>query len=134
ARDGASGERPVPDVPGANGGLAEAELDPDRLCAGRALHLAGALVLERLDGEPFARIALEARRRGLLTSLDTVWDATGRWERLEPCLPHLDLLFTSLAEGSAASSESEPAAIAAWVPSRGVGEVALPIGEAGWSG
>ena len=53
------------------------ELDPERLYAGRALHLAGALVMESLDGEPFAPPApAEARRRGILTSLDPVWDPT----------------------------------------------------------
>jgi sugar/nucleoside kinase (ribokinase family) len=101
-------ERTFLHVPGANGGLAEEELDPELLYAGRALHLAGALVMERLDGKPFARIAAEATRRGLHTSLDTVWDPTGRWGRLEPCLPHLDLLCTSLAEGRAASGVGEP--------------------------
>jgi sugar/nucleoside kinase (ribokinase family) len=127
----ATGERTFLHVPGANGELDEDELDPELLYAGRALHLAGALVMERLDGEPFARIAGEARRRGLLTSLDTVWDPTGRWDRLEPCLPYLDLAFTSLAEGRAASGEHEPADIADWFRARGARGVALTMGEAG---
>lgn len=126
-----TGERTFLHVPGANAELSEGELDLDLVYAGRALHLAGALVMERLDGEPFARIAAEARRRGLLTSLDTVWDPTGRWERLEPCLPHLDLLFTSLAEGRAASGERDPAEITAWFRARGAREVALTMGETG---
>jgi hypothetical protein len=42
----------------------------------RALHPAGALVMEGLDGEPFARLLAGARERGLLTSLTTLWDAT----------------------------------------------------------
>ncbi len=126
-----TGERTFLHVPGANGALAEDELDPELLYAGRALHLAGALVLEALDGEPLARIAAEARRRGLLTSLDTVWDPTSRWHRLEPSLPHLDLVSTSLAEGRAASGEDEPAEITAWFRARGAREVALTMGGAG---
>lgn len=43
-----------------------------------------------LDGEPTADILREARARGLLTSLDTVFDATGRWERVLPSLPLVD--------------------------------------------
>ena len=125
-----TGERTFLHVPGANGALAEDELDPELLYAGRALHLAGALVMEGLDGEPFARIAAEARRRGLLTSLDTVWDPTARWHRLEPSLPHLDLVCTSLAEGRAASGEDEPAEITAWFRARGAREVALTMGGA----
>ena len=56
-----------------------------RRIAGRALHVAGALVLGGLDGEPTAAILAEARRRGLHTSLDTVFDASGRWDARAPC-------------------------------------------------
>jgi sugar/nucleoside kinase (ribokinase family) len=87
--------------------------------------------MEGLDGEPFARIAAEARRRGILTSLDTVWDPTSRWSRLEPSLPHLDLAMPSLAEGRALSKEHEPPRVAAWLRDRGVREVALTMGQQG---
>jgi len=89
------------------------------------------LVLERLDGEPLARIAAEARSRGILTSLDTVWDPSGRWSRVEPCLPELDLAFPSLAEGRAISGEEDPPRVAAWFRGRGVREVALTMGDGG---
>ena len=108
-----AGERTFLHVPGANGALRAEELDDELVYAGRALHLAGALVLEQLDGEPLARLAAEARSRGLLTSLDPVWDPTARWSRLEPCLPHLDLFLPSLGEGQALSGEQEPARVAA---------------------
>ena len=87
--------------------------------------------MERLDGEPFAGLAAEAQRRGIFTSLDTVWDPTGRWSRLEPCLPHLDLATPSLAEGRALSGEREPSRVAAWLHERGVREVALTMGAQG---
>jgi len=60
-----------------------------------------------------------------------VWDPTGRWSRLEPCLPHLDLAVVSLAEGRALSGEVEPPRVADWLRARGVGEVALTMGERG---
>ena len=72
-----AGERTFLHAPGANGALGIDELDLDSLYSGRALHFAGALVMERLDGEPFAGLAAEAQRRGIFTSLDTVWDPTG---------------------------------------------------------
>jgi sugar/nucleoside kinase (ribokinase family) len=127
----AAGERTFLHVPGANGALEAEELDPDLLFAGRALHLAGTLVMEGLDGEPFARLAAEAQRRGISTSLDPVWDPTGRWSRLEPCLPHLDLAMPSLAEGQAISGEHSPARVAAWLRGRGVREVVLTMGAQG---
>jgi sugar/nucleoside kinase (ribokinase family) len=125
------GERTFLHVPGANAQLRADELDPVFLYSGRALHLAGALVLEELDGEPAASLLAEARARGLLTSLDVVWDATGRWERVLPCLPHADAFAPSLAEGRAISGEEEPERVAAWLRGRGVKTVALKLGPEG---
>jgi sugar/nucleoside kinase (ribokinase family) len=126
-----AGERTFLHLPGANGHLRREELDEDALFSGRALHVAGALVMPELDGSPTAGVLEEAKARGLTTSLDTVWDATGRWERLLPSLPHLDLIVPSLAEGSAISGEPEPDAVAAWLRERGVGTVALKLGAEG---
>ncbi len=126
-----AGERTFLHLPGANGHLRREELDEDVLFSGRALHVAGALVMPELDGSPTAGVLEEAKARGLTTSLDTVWDATGRWERLLPSLPHLDLFVPSLAEGSAISGEPEPEAVAAWLRERGVGTVALKLGAEG---
>jgi sugar/nucleoside kinase (ribokinase family) len=126
-----TGERTFLHAPGANSVVHADELDPRVLYRGRALHLGGALVLERLDGTPLADIAAEAQRRGLLTSLVPVWDPTGRWSRLEPSLPHLDLASMSLAEGRAVSGEDEPAHVAHWLRERGVGQVTLTMGAQG---
>jgi sugar/nucleoside kinase (ribokinase family) len=126
-----AGERTFLHLPGANGELRREELDEDTLFSGRALHVAGALVMPELDGSPTAGVLEEAKARGLTTSLDTVWDATGRWERLLPSLPHLDLFVPSLAEGSAISHEPEPESVAAWLRERGVGTVAIKLGAEG---
>jgi sugar/nucleoside kinase (ribokinase family) len=125
------GERTFLHVPGANAALRAEELDRELLFSGRAFHVAGALVMEELDGEPFARLLEAARARGLLTSLTTVWDASARWSRLEPCLPHLDLALPSLAEAEAVSGERGQQAAAAWLRSRGVREVVLTMGAEG---
>ena len=82
----ASGERTFLHTPGANNALRPDELG-EAPFEGRALHLAGALVLEALDGEPSAALLAEARRRGLHTSLDTVFDGSGRWDRVLPPSP-----------------------------------------------
>ena len=125
------GERTFLHLPGANAHLRAEELDRELLFCGQALHVGGALVMPELDGEPTAAILAEARRRGILTSLDTAFDAGGHWERLLPCLSHLDLATPSLTEARAVSGELEPAAVAAWFRARGVTEVALTMGEAG---
>lgn len=128
---GLDGERTFLHVPGANGELRAEELDSERLLDARALHVAGALVLPALDGEPTAALLAEARRRGVMTSLDTVWDATGRWKRLEECLTHLDLLCVSHSEATALTGETAPSRAAAWLRARGVRDVAIKLGSRG---
>ena len=124
------GERTFLHLPGANGRLRAEELDHELLFSGRALHLAGALVLDDLDGEPAAEILAEARRRGLQTSLDTVF-ASGRWERVLPSLPHADLFTPGLREAQAITGEDDPAGAASWLHDRGVKEVVVTMGPAG---
>lgn len=127
----AAGERTFLHLAGANGQLRAAHLDIERLLTVRALHVAGALVMPGLDGEPTAAILAEARARGVMTSLDTVWDATGTWDRLDPCLPQLDLLCVSLAEAVALSGEAQPEDAARWACDRGVGGIAITLGADG---
>jgi sugar/nucleoside kinase (ribokinase family) len=127
----AEGERTFLHVAGANATLRAEELDRERVFSGRCLHIAGALVLDALDGEPCAELLAEARRHGLMTSVDTVWDATGRWERILPSLPHTDVFMPSLAEAAAISGEREPAAAAAWLQRAGPRRVAVKLGADG---
>lgn len=124
------GERTFLHLLGANGRLRAEELDHELLFSGRALHLAGALVLDDLDGEPAAEILAEARRRNLQTSLDTVF-ASGRWERVLPSLPHADLFTPGLGEALAITGEDDPARAASWLRDRGVKEVVVTMGPAG---
>lgn len=127
----ADGERTFIHVPGASGELRAEELDPDALYSGRVLHLAGALVMERLDGEPAAGILAEARARGLATSVDTVFDGTGRWQRVLPCLPYADLFCASLVEARSITGEADPERAAAWLRERGARDVAIKLGPDG---
>jgi sugar/nucleoside kinase (ribokinase family) len=126
-----AGERTFLHLPGANGLLRAEELDAELLYAGRALHLAGTLVMPSLDGEPAATLLAHARQRGILTSMDTVWDPAGRWQLVNPSLQHLDVFAPSLAEGRAITGEDGLEAVAAALRARGVGTVALTVGERG---
>ncbi len=125
------GERSFLHQPGANGALRAKDVAPRAAFAGRALHVAGALVMPSLDGIPTAELLAEAQRRGVLTSLDTVFDATGRWDRVEPCLPVLDVLMASLLEAQGISGEDDPADAASWFRERGVADVAVKLGADG---
>lgn len=125
------GERTFLHLPGANGALTAEELDTQLLLRCRALHIGGALVMPALDGAPLAGLLEAAQLRGVATSLDTVWDPSSRWDRIECCLPHLDRFFANLAEAQAITGLDDPAAAAQWVRIRGAREVALKLGQRG---
>jgi sugar/nucleoside kinase (ribokinase family) len=125
------GERTFLHFPGANAHLQSAELDVDLLCSGRVLHIAGALVLDGLDGMPLAELLAEAKRRRLTTCVDTVWDATGRWDRILDCLPHVDVFTPSLSEARAITREHDVEAVCRSLRRSGARDVVLKLGSEG---
>ena len=125
------GERTFLHAKGANAVLDASELDLQLLFSGRCVHVAGALVLDALDGEPCAALLAEAKARGLVTSLDTVWDASGRWERILPSLPYVDVFAPSLPEALAISGASDAESAARWLEDHGASKVVVKLGAAG---
>jgi sugar/nucleoside kinase (ribokinase family) len=126
------GERRFVHYIGANACLVPGDVGPSTLEGASILHVAGALVLPGLDGEPMAGLLRRARPAGLVTFLDTVWDDTGRWMALlGPCLPHVDYFVPSLAEARALTGIDAPYAVAQALLARGVGTVALKMGGDG---
>ncbi|NOY57122.1 MAG: hypothetical protein GXP34_14220 [Actinobacteria bacterium] len=87
---------------------------------GRFLHVGGALVLPALDGEPLAELFAHAKRNGMQTSLDVVYNAANDWDLVNPALAHTDLFCPSLAEARAITGESAPEDAAAELRRRGV--------------
>ncbi|MBY0504344.1 MAG: carbohydrate kinase family protein [Bryobacteraceae bacterium] len=72
-------------------------------------HLANLFALPHL--RPLAAETLrDAQAAGLTTSLDTAWDSRGEWMKsLEPCLPHLDVLFVNEDEAHMLTGLRDPA-------------------------
>ncbi len=77
--------------------------------------------------------ALErARVVGLTTSLDTGWDAEGEWmNRLEPCLPHLDLLFVNETEAKMLTGCEDPTLAAEALRRSGASDIVMKLGGEG---
>jgi sugar/nucleoside kinase (ribokinase family) len=124
------GERTFLHATGANAALRREELG-DAPFAGRALHVGGTFVLDSLDGAPTAELLAEARSRGLHTSLDTVFDASGRWERVIESLRFCDLVTPGLAEARAITGASDAEAAAEALREHGAGTVAVTLGADG---
>ncbi len=130
--DRSDGERSFLHNPGASGELTAGDIERAlNRARPRRLHVGGALVMPALDGEPLAQLLRSAREQGVLTSLDPVHDASGRWDRLHASLPHLDLICPNLNEAQGISGQSSAPDCAAWMRDRGAGEVVVKLGRDG---
>lgn len=126
------GERRFVHYIGANARLQLDDVDVALIAGASILHVAGALVLPGLDGQPMAALLQTARSAGVITFLDTVWDDTGRWlDLLGPSLPYTDYFVPSLAEAQALTGLDDPEDVARALLDRGVGTVVLKMGSAG---
>lgn len=126
------GERSFCHYIGANGELSEDDLNWDIIKTAKILHIAGALVMPRFDGQPMANVLQKAKTLGITTSLDTAWDATGKWlETLEPCLPFVDIFLPSLTEAQHLTSKSEVREISTFLRNYGISTIGLKMGERG---
>lgn len=126
------GERTFLHHLGASARYSRDEVDWGIVTEAAVLHVAGALVLPGLDGEPMARLLARAHDAGLRTSLDTVWDATGKWMGvLEPVLPHVDIFTPSAPEAEQITGRSDPDDMALFLLDRGVGVAAIKLGADG---
>jgi len=94
-------------------------------------HLGSPFGIPRLRFE-WPRLLAAARAAGLTTSLDTHWDARGRWlEDLAPCLPHTDILFVNEDEARMLTGTADTAAAAARLRACGAEIVVVKLGAKG---
>jgi sugar/nucleoside kinase (ribokinase family) len=97
-----------------------------------ALHIGSALVLPGLEADDAGwELVKRAHERGVLTSLDTSWDSTGRWHRVHRYLPYLDVFCPSLVEAREITGQGSAEAIADWVVDRGTRMVVIHDGARG---
>ena len=126
------GERSFIHYIGANARLSLDDVDLAIIEQASILHIAGALVLPGIDGQPTAELLQRAHKAGMTTFLDTVWDATGRWMKvLETCLPYLDYFTPSLPEAQAITGLRDPVEVSRRLLDQGIGVVALKMGADG---
>jgi sugar/nucleoside kinase (ribokinase family) len=86
-------------------------------------------------GEPTERLFRQAKKQGLVTSVDTQFPLVpveGRWMRcFGDLLPQVDLLFTDLDEARAITGVNKPEAAAEVLLEAGPGLVAIKMGAEG---
>ncbi len=126
------GERSFWHYLGANSNLSLEDIPDKFLKRAKILHIAGTNVLPSLDGKPTGILLEKAKKMGLITSLDTVWDAKGNWlKNLYSALPYMDYFLPSLEEARAMTKKENPEDIAKFFLNEGVKVIALKMGEKG---
>jgi sugar/nucleoside kinase (ribokinase family) len=126
------GERTFLHYSGANASLTVDDIDFNLVREAKILHVAPTYLLPQLDGKPTAQILKKAKEMGLRTSLDTAWDARGRWLNLiEPSLQYIDIFLPSLEEARMISGRSNIREIARFFRSSGVKIIGLKTGKKG---
>jgi sugar/nucleoside kinase (ribokinase family) len=135
------GERSFIHALGANAKLTPNDVPLEHLKSrgARVLHIAGIFALpgmEGVDGAPTRDLLARASSMGFVSSLDSVWDASGRWSTIiGPMLEQTDIFCPSILEAQAivgASENANPREIALKLFSMGVRKiVALKMGAEG---
>jgi sugar/nucleoside kinase (ribokinase family) len=126
------GERTFIHYYGGNAEFRAADVNWDVIGEARILHVTGALLMPAFDGPPMADTMRRARSQGLITGLDTCWDATGKWmATIGPCLAHADYFLPSISEAQAIAGRTDPEDVAKALRDAGVKTVGLKLGEEG---
>ncbi len=126
------GERSFLHYIGANAALRLEDVDMDIVRESRVLHIAGALVMPGIDGEPTAELLRRAKEMGIITSFDTVWNTSSGWmNTVRPCLPYVDYMIPSIEEAKMLTGREDPEDIAQVFLDHGVKVVGLKMGERG---
>lgn len=126
------GERSFIHSIGANSDLHLEDIDFEYIKTFPLIHIAGALLMHGFDGKPLAETLKKAKEMGLITSLDTAWDATGRWLLLlEEALQYTDYFLPSIEEARMITGQKTPEDIAKFLMDKGVKNVGLKMGADG---
>ena len=94
-----NGERPALHVIGANAELSFEDLALEVIAGADYLHMGGASLLPKLDGEPMARVLKHAKEQGVVTTFDQV--AVERPDLLDiilPSMPYVDYFMPGFEE------------------------------------
>jgi sugar/nucleoside kinase (ribokinase family) len=125
------GERCLLHTLGAMGTFDSTDIDWSLAARSRVFFVAQFGLLGRFDWSAASALA-RARGSGMLTALDTVWDATGRLsDKIAPCLPLLDYFLPSYDEAKDITGQTDPRAMARSFQDRGVRTVGIKLGKDG---
>ncbi len=126
------GERSFIHSIGANADFGLEDIDFSLIKNFSILHIAGPFLMPKFLKEGLFETLKIAKENGLITCLDTVWDAFGNWFKgINRSLPYVDYFFTSFEEAKMISGKNEKENICDFFLLNGVKNVCLKMGEKG---
>jgi sugar/nucleoside kinase (ribokinase family) len=125
------GARPALHKRGATDGFYIADHQIDDLLDTRILHVGGVGLMNRMDQGRTEEIMAEARRRGVVTTLDVFASTPEDLPKVERLLPHTDYFLPSEEEARALSGLTGHRDLAQFLLDRGAGCVILTLGPDG---
>lgn len=126
------GARPALHKRGATDGFFVDDSQIDRLLDTRILHVGGVGLMNRMDDAGrTAEVMAEARRRGVITTLDVFASTAADLPKVAALLPHTDYFLPSEEEARALSGLTENHDLAQFLLDQGAGCVVLTLGADG---
>lgn len=103
-----NGDRPALHVRGASDHFDVPTEMYDQVFDAPIVHLGGTGLLQKLDGEPSARLLQEAKRRGRTVTFDLIATNEHTISVVKPLLPHIDYFMPSIEEARDLSGKQTP--------------------------
>ncbi|WP_062206618.1 carbohydrate kinase family protein [Aureimonas sp. AU12] len=127
----ADGSRPALHMRGATGAFVIPESAVDQVLDAKVVHIGGVGLMDRMDGEPSARLFAEAQRRGAVTTVDVFAATEKDLANVAGLLPHTDYFLPSIEEARVLSGLEDIDDVARFFLDKGVTCCILTLGENG---
>jgi len=125
------GQRPALHMKGATGAFEITDEQIDQVLDAAIVHVGGAGLMDRMDGEPIAALLREARRRERTTTLDVFAATPDDLSIVRPLLPSTDVFMPSIEEAQALSGLHTLDDVAAFFLDMGTTCCVLTLGAEG---
>ncbi|MCX6089671.1 MAG: carbohydrate kinase family protein [Candidatus Atribacteria bacterium] len=126
------GERSFIHCTGANRSLQERDILDEFFLDSQLVHISGTFLLPSFDGPDTAHFFQRVKEKGIITSLDTYWDESGKWlQTIEPSLPYIDIFISNRDESTRISGQRHLVENAQFFLDYGIKVVAIKMGDEG---
>ncbi len=126
-----NGQRPAMHMRGATGAFYVEPDQFDTILDASIVHIGGAGLMDRMDGEPTIDLLTRAKARGCTTTLDVASARSEDMPMIARLLPHVDYFLPSIEEARLLSGLTDMRSVARFLLDKGLGCCILTLGENG---